>query len=116
MDQRQWSSQLTSSTSEHATFVNLKDEHLYSNCATEPDKKCLFDYTPYADIMPRYLQLNGFVQGEYRNNDITYYTQILGGFKRSQYFYAPIPVNSGAKPSIQVEADHHISEVQRAGF
>ena len=117
MDQRQWSSKIFSGTAQHATFSDIDSgEDFHTNCPDGLNEPCLFDYTPYADFMPRYLQLNGFVQGEYRNNDITYYTQVLGGFKRSQYFYAPIPVNAGVEPPLEVKAGHPISEVSGRAF
>ena len=114
MDQRQWTEGLTSGISPFATFISLDDKPLFTNCPA--DKPCRFDYTPYADLMPNYYQINGFVMGEYKNNDITYYTQVLSGCKRSQYFFAPIPVSAGVKPPLQVEAGHPIEEVRGQAF
>jgi len=112
MDQRQWSSTLYSGTSPYAVFVDPESgQSIHTNCPED----CRFDYTAYADLMPRYYQVNGFLSGEYKQDNTTLYTQFLASYKRSQYFYAPIPVSAGVRPPLEVPLDHSIPDPEVSG-
>lgn len=115
MDQRQWSSEIYSPVSPYADFVDpASGRSIHINCPEDED--CRFDYTAYADLMPRYYQMNGFLSGERKLDNTTLYTQFLAGYKRSQYFFAPIPVSAGVRPPLQIPSDHSIPEVSGRAF
>ena len=121
LNQRVWGANTTSGISEHASFYapgTYKYPAIYTNCETlnKERERCRFDYTPYADLMPKYAQLNGFFSGEYKTNEITFYTQILGSYKWSQYFYAPIPVSEYNRVPIEISEKHAIPELTGQRF
>ena len=115
MNQRNWSKKLVSRVTPQAVYIfplGSKKEPA-TNCKK---KSCVFDYTPYADLMPRYFQLNGFVQGEYKKDDVTLYTQILGSYKYSQYYFAPVAVSAGVQPPLEIPSDHKVKEAAGESF
>ena len=116
MNQRNWSKELFSRTTPQAEYVFLPESKKESVDNCKEKQPCLFDYTPYADLMPKYFQLNGFAQGEYKHDDVTLYTQILGSYKYSQYYFAPIPVSAGVKPALEIPKDHKVKEAAGEPF
>ncbi|MBC6415197.1 MAG: TonB-dependent receptor [Bdellovibrionales bacterium] len=121
--QREWGKGLKSPTSPYAqAFAILEDNStgkpIKNNCPKAEGKTSCpsFDYSPYADIMPKYFQVNSFIQGELNLSQMKIYTNFLGSYKHSHYYYPPIPVIAGVKPPLDVPADHKIQEVAGQSF
>ena len=113
-NQREWGKDLKSSISPKAFFYNPSDRSIVeTNCKEDPNPlgqiECRFDYTPFADFIPKYAQSNLFIQGNYETNNVQLYSQFLGSYKLNQYHFAPLPVNEGMKPTFEIPTDHSLA-------
>ena len=110
LKQREWGKVLQGYITPEPIFFDLEDTPDTSYCPKVIyGIFCDFDYSPFADFIPKYAQSNLFIQGNYETNNIQFYSQFLGSYKINQYHYAPIPVSFGAKPYLIIPAGHKLS-------
>ena len=114
--QRQWGKEMFSPVSPYVVFFTTEDRFIHTTCPPEnqtSDKKgCKFDYTPYADFSPKYFQVNSFIQGEYNTGNLKFYSQFLASYKKTQYYFAPLPVYYASKPELVIPNNHKMSVAQ----
>ena len=100
--ERVWRQGLTSPFGPYGVFNGQIDP----NCPEDLKSSdgCKFDYSEYSTAYPRYAQLHGYLQGDYKINEINLYAQAITSYKNNKWAYAPVPVYQ-----LKIPAGHKMS-------
>ena len=117
-NQREWGKSLTSDTGPEVisykpnTFEVIDERTNCKNENKDGERECEFNYTPFADFIPKYAQSNLFIQGNYETNNIQFYSQFLGSYKINQWYFAPIPVTEKMRPTFEISKEGQVMRMR----
>ena len=88
--EREWTNESISSTGPYGVFNDKVDPKCPPELTTSDS--CNFNAADYSTGSPRYSQIYGYLQGNYKlNNEVTLYSQLITSYKNNKWSYAPIP-------------------------